>query len=31
MLSLRREPSPLSLIIGGFVAGAAIFHLGGLV
>jgi hypothetical protein len=31
MLSLRREPSSLSLIIGGFFAGAALFHLGGLI
>jgi hypothetical protein len=31
MLSLRRDPSLSSLIIGGFLLGATLFHFGGLV
>lgn len=31
MLSLRRDPSLFSLIVGGFLVGATALHLGGLV
>ena len=31
MSTLRREPSPFSLIIGGFLVGATLFQLGVLV
>jgi hypothetical protein len=31
MSTIQREPSLLSLIVGGFVVGAAMFHLGGIV
>lgn len=31
MLILRRDPSLVSLIFGGFLLGATVFHFGGLV
>jgi hypothetical protein len=31
MLTLRREPSSISLIVGGFLAGTAMFVVGGLI
>jgi hypothetical protein len=31
MNSLRRDPSLMSLVFGGFLLGATMFHIGGLV